>query len=256
MDGESMTSMIGYTVAGAPTVTITSPTDASYTQGQTVDASYSCADGSDGPGIQSCTGTVANGSAIKTKTTGMQTFLVTATSSDGQSTTQSVSYTVTPRFGGIGLFHISATLTSSGAGVAGQSVTFTAGHIRLCTATTSKVGVAGCTLPFAQEATVLRSNAYTATYTATSRYAGSMSTIPAVVYCNGWGAWHPNSPAPGGHPTSGYRLGLYSRFRRAPPPGGSLGVGLRVRGSGRFGMDETSRRTEVGSSCLAAVVVA
>jgi hypothetical protein len=167
----------------------------------------------------------------------MQTFLVTATSSDGQSTTQSVSYTVTPaaptlastsleamaqvvlpRFGGIGLFHVSATLTSSGTGVAGQSVTFTAGHTRLCTATTSKVGVTGCTLSFAQEAAVLRSNAYTAT----SRYAGSMSTIPAVVHCNGWGAWHPNSPAPGGHPTSGYRHGLYSRFRRAPPPGGSL----------------------------------
>jgi hypothetical protein len=144
----------------------------------------------------------------------MQTFLVTATSSDGQSTTQSVSYTVTPaaptlastsleamaqvvlpRFGGIGLFHVSATLTSSGTGVAGQGVMFTAGHTRLCTATTSKVGVAGCTLSFAQEAAVLRSNASTATYTATSGYAGSMSTIPAVVYCNGWGAWHPNSLA-------------------------------------------------------------
>ena len=94
-DGQTGTAQISYTVAAAPSVTITSPAnDASYTKGQTVNASYGCHEGAGGPGIASCSGTVADGAAIDTSTAGSHTFTATATSSDGQSTTISVSYTV------------------------------------------------------------------------------------------------------------------------------------------------------------------
>jgi 6-phosphogluconolactonase (cycloisomerase 2 family) len=98
-DGQTATTSITYTVAAPPSVTITTPANnASYTQGQVVDASYSCADGQFAPGLVSgtgCTGTVANGSAIDTSTPGTHTFTVTATSLDGQTTAQTNTYTVT-----------------------------------------------------------------------------------------------------------------------------------------------------------------
>jgi hypothetical protein len=61
-----------------------------------VNASYSCQDGSGGTGIRSCAGPVASGSPIDTSTTGTHSFTVTATSQDGESTSQTVSYTVVP----------------------------------------------------------------------------------------------------------------------------------------------------------------
>jgi Domain of unknown function DUF11 len=94
-DGQTNTASIAYTVAGAPSVQITAPANgASYNQAQVVDASYSCTDGAFGPGISSCTGPVANGAPINTSTTGSHSFTVTATSSDGQSTSQTSNYTV------------------------------------------------------------------------------------------------------------------------------------------------------------------
>jgi hypothetical protein len=78
-----------------PTVTITTPANgATYGQGQTVNASYSCQDGVDGPGIASCTGPVANGSPIDTSTPGSHSFTVTAKSLDGQTGSASVTYMV------------------------------------------------------------------------------------------------------------------------------------------------------------------
>jgi hypothetical protein len=78
---------------------ITTPADgATFTQGQVVDAAYSCADSASGPGLNAgvagCAGTVADGAAIDTSTIGSHMFSVTATSQDGESTTQSVSYSV------------------------------------------------------------------------------------------------------------------------------------------------------------------
>jgi predicted outer membrane repeat protein len=95
-DGQTATATSGYTVVGPPAVVISSPAvGASYVQGQTVAAAYSCQDTAGGPGIQSCTGPVASGSAIDTSTLGQHSFAVTATSLDGQTATATGSYTIT-----------------------------------------------------------------------------------------------------------------------------------------------------------------
>ena len=80
---------------GAPSVSITSPASGKeYRFGQVVRADYSCSDGANGTGIQSCTGPVPSGSPIDTSTPGSHSFAVTALSKDGQSTTRSVEYKV------------------------------------------------------------------------------------------------------------------------------------------------------------------
>jgi hypothetical protein len=98
-DGQTAVSTITYSVVGAPTVRISTPADhATYTQGQTVRAGYSCAEGAGGPGLRpgkaGCTGTVASGATINTSALGTHAFSVTATSTDGQTTTATASYTV------------------------------------------------------------------------------------------------------------------------------------------------------------------
>jgi len=56
-------------------------------------ASYACSDG--GAGTTSCAGSVANGSLASTSPMGNKTFVVTATDAVGNSSTRSVTYTVT-----------------------------------------------------------------------------------------------------------------------------------------------------------------
>jgi Bacterial Ig domain/Bacterial Ig-like domain (group 3)/Glycine rich protein len=201
-DGQTGTASITYTVAGAPTVTITTPADgATYTQGQTVNAVYACADSSNGPGLVSgtagCSGTVADGAAINTTGTGTQAFAVTATSSDGQTTTQTVHYTIAapakaattirpapqvqiPGLSGVGLLHVSATLTSGNTPLAGKTVAFTVGKTKLCSAQTNTKGVAACQINALQELAVLLANSYTATFSGDSNYTGSTASTPAI----------------------------------------------------------------------------
>ena len=94
-DGQTASTTNAYTVLGPPTVTITTPPDgASYNRGQVIRAEYSCQDAAGAPGIDSCVGTVAAGSAIDTSTSGRHTFTVTATSHDGQTATATTTYTV------------------------------------------------------------------------------------------------------------------------------------------------------------------
>jgi len=85
----------GWTVdATVPTISITSPADgATYQQGASIYASYSCSDSADSS--PQCTGTERNGSAIDTSTTGTKYFLVTATDSAGNTNWKSVTYYVT-----------------------------------------------------------------------------------------------------------------------------------------------------------------
>jgi len=78
----------------APSETIVTPANgAAYTQGQSLTASYSCADSLPAP--PTCTAAVANGGTIDTSTVGSHSFAVTG--SDGVvSTTTTSTYTVVP----------------------------------------------------------------------------------------------------------------------------------------------------------------
>jgi hypothetical protein len=98
---QSASTSINYTVAMPPSVRITTPASgATYPEGQVVDASYECEEGTGGPGLlltsEGCEGTVANGTAINTTGAGEHHFTVKATSSDGLNEEETVSYTVVP----------------------------------------------------------------------------------------------------------------------------------------------------------------
>ena len=83
IDGDDLT---------APIISITAPTATTYLLNQPVTAAYTCTD--DGSGVASCVGTVPSGSPIDTASVGTKTFTVTATDNAGNSSTQTVTYTV------------------------------------------------------------------------------------------------------------------------------------------------------------------
>jgi hypothetical protein len=86
---------IGAFELATPQITITSPADgANYTLGSTVLAAYRCREGGITSTIATCTGTVANGHAIDTSSTGTKQFTVTATDKAGNTTTMTTQYTV------------------------------------------------------------------------------------------------------------------------------------------------------------------
>jgi hypothetical protein len=96
-DGLSDTATIHYTVAAAPSASISSPrSGARYAFGARVPAAYRCLDGAAGPGISACKANVSAGASIPTTHAGTRRFRVTAVSKDGQHTTRTVSYTVLP----------------------------------------------------------------------------------------------------------------------------------------------------------------
>ncbi|MCA1643590.1 MAG: hypothetical protein LC785_16970, partial [Acidobacteria bacterium] len=75
-----------------PDITISAPTNSTYLIGQAVAANYACADA--GSGVASCSGTVVSGAGIDTSTVGQHVFNVTATDRAGNTSSRSVSYTV------------------------------------------------------------------------------------------------------------------------------------------------------------------
>lgn len=90
------------TFARAPLASIAAPADGGiYTVGEAVPTSFSCTEGTSGPGLASCndssaTSTTGGGSGqLDTSTVGAHTYTVTATSKDGSKTSASIGYTVT-----------------------------------------------------------------------------------------------------------------------------------------------------------------
>ncbi len=85
------------TVQAPPTASIAIPVDgATYTQGQTINSSFACAEGISGPRIASCVDQDRrpSGASLDTAAAGRHTFTVSATSKDGLTSTASVAYTV------------------------------------------------------------------------------------------------------------------------------------------------------------------
>ena len=93
-DGGTGSSSVGYTVAGGPSATITSPANgARYAFGQNVPAAFGCTEGPSGPGISTCAGSPPDGSDIDTTTPGTHTFTVQAIGT-GASAPNTYSWTV------------------------------------------------------------------------------------------------------------------------------------------------------------------
>jgi hypothetical protein len=85
------------TIPANPTASITSPTaNQSIPYGSTLDETFTCTEGTGGPGISSCKDQNGNpsGTAINTTRVGQHTLTVTATSDDTLAGTATVSYTV------------------------------------------------------------------------------------------------------------------------------------------------------------------
>ena len=199
---QPVSATVTYTVTDPPTASITTPTNnASYTYGSVPNSAFTCADGAGGPGINTCTGSVDGGPAFTSGTplpgsAGSHTLTVTATSGDGQTATATAAYTVNPAPTlltaapqlvifppptGVGLGKVSATLTTGGSPLTGQTIEFTADKHQLCTAQTGANGTATCSVGFVDELEILfNDNQYTATYTATTDYLGSTANAPAI----------------------------------------------------------------------------
>jgi hypothetical protein len=118
IEGQHTTAALHYSVLGAPTETITSPTNgATYRDKEVVQANFSCADAPGGPGIKSaggCVGSAANGARVATSVPGRHAFTVTATSSDGQTSSTTVHYTVSPPPAAVGIVTSAARVSAVG----------------------------------------------------------------------------------------------------------------------------------------------
>ena len=89
--------VVGGVTGTAPTITITSPTNTTYSLNQTVLANYACS-GTYVLMMDGCVGNVASGAAIDTTSVGTKTFIVNALVSQGPTAAQSVTYQVVSTF--------------------------------------------------------------------------------------------------------------------------------------------------------------
>jgi subtilase family serine protease len=96
-DGHIASAVISYTVARAPSVSISVPRSGRrYRRGQRVATSFKCREGAFGPGLSACrdSGGSSSPGQLSTERTGTFTYRVTAVSRDGQRRTVTVRYRV------------------------------------------------------------------------------------------------------------------------------------------------------------------
>jgi hypothetical protein len=125
---------------------------------------------------------VTNRNASHSTTSVVFTYTVTKAPTSVVAAPQLVLF---PPPNGVGLFEVSATVTSGGVGVSGETVRFTVGAAPLCSAVTGAGGVASCSVGLLGELQVLLANGYTATSMGDASHLGSTAGTPAIEVGNG-----------------------------------------------------------------------
>ncbi len=170
--GNSTSRAIAYTVRpdrSAPTITVASPAAAGrYAKRALIAAAYTC---QDDVAVASCTGTVAVGASIDTAATGTHRFTVKAKDAAGNAATKTVTYTVVADG-----TRPTITVTAPAAGGRYAQHAPVAAHYA-CQDGPNGSGVASCTGPVADGASLDTATLGTRTFSVTARdRAGNVAT--------------------------------------------------------------------------------